>query len=221
MQRYNVTLQGETGLIMHWDNLRWQERLKAWEKDPAKAKTSIKGDDTSPAWRWIGNMYHEAGLVVIPSDNLMTMLREGGAMCPTGKGQTTYKRQTQSGIIIDQSAWPLMVGDKPHTIDANKILAMVDEENFAVHEKTAQEMGFELFTKRAKIAQSKHVRVRPRFEGWQCGGTLTVTNDQITRDVLENIITFAGAYAGLCDWRPSSPRSPGPWGRFTGHITKI
>jgi hypothetical protein len=44
---------------------------------------------------------------------------------------------------------------------------------------------------------------------------LTVLDEQITKDVLRNILVHAGAYAGLCDWRPSSPMAPGSFGKFT------
>jgi hypothetical protein len=41
-------------------------------------------------------------------------------------------------------------------------------------------------------------------------GTLTEFDDTITATVLQNILTAAGRYCGICDWRPSSPKSPGP-----------
>lgn len=84
MQTYKVTIRGETPLLMHHDNLKWVETMKLWELDPANKPISVKGDDRSPAWRWIGNLYVENGAVVIPADNLMTVLREGGARTPTG-----------------------------------------------------------------------------------------------------------------------------------------
>jgi len=65
------------------------------------------------------------------------------------------------------------------------------------------------------------VRVRPRFDNWSCGGTVTVFDDMITTDVLKNILTFAGTYAGLGDWRPSSPKSPGPFGKFTAEVKQV
>jgi hypothetical protein len=215
-RRYSVQLTGQTPLLMHHDNLSWAETMKAWATDPANAKTSIAGDDRSPAHRWIGNLYVEGGVVVMPSDNLMTVLREGGAKCPTGKRGGTYKRQTQSGIVVDQSAWPLLASGK--TVKWSDIEPLIQVADFAQHEATARALGFELFVKRAKIGQAKHVRVRPRFDKWTCAGTLTVFDETITAGVLQNILTFAGAYAGVGDWRPSSPRSPGAFGKFTATV---
>lgn len=215
---YAVELTGATPLLMHNDNLSWADSMSKWGKDPASRKNSIAGDDRSPAWRWIGSLYVENKEVCIPSDNLMTMLREGGARCPTGKKGGTYKRQTQSGIVVNEPAWPI-VGAKGR-IPIAGIEKLIENAEFSEHEAVALGLGFSLFVKRAKIGNSKHVRVRPRFDVWSCAGTLTVFDDTITDDVIANIVTFAGIYGGLCDWRPSSPKSPGSWGKFTATVTR-
>jgi hypothetical protein len=215
-KKYNVTLMGETPLLLHHDNIGWADFLSKWQKDPANKKNSVAGDDRSPAFRWIGNLYVDAGLVCVPSDNLMTMLREGGAKCPTGKRGATFKRQTQSGLVVDQAAWSILVDGQ--SVPYAPFKALVEEEDFAVHEKAAEDHGFSLFVKRARVGQNKHIRVRPRFDDWALQGTITVLDENITREVLQNIITFAGMYAGLGDWRPSSPRSPGVFGRFTAKV---
>lgn len=215
-RQYAVTITGATPLLMHNDNLDWADFLTRWRKDPSNKAASVAGDDRSPAWAWIGSLYIEGGRVAIPADNLMTVLREGGKRCPTGKGKNTFKAQSQSGIVVNESAWPLAVNDQ--VIDARPILAMRDEQDFEVHRSTIDALGFSLFVKRAKIGTSKHVRVRPRFDDWTASGSLTVFDDMITTDVLQNILTYAGAYAGLGDWRPSAPKSPGPWGKFTASL---
>jgi hypothetical protein len=219
--KYQVTITGLSPLLLHWDNLDWADLLKQWATDPANTKDSVPGDDRTPAWRWIGNVYHDEAkeLVILPSDNLMTMLREGGKLCPTGKGQKTFKAQTQSGIIIEQEGWPLLVAS--HAIRYAPILKLQEERSFSVHQAKASAMGFELFVKRAKIGKSKHVRVRPKFRGWTTTGELTVVDEQITESVLQKIITFAGHYAGIGDWRPSSPMSPGIHGRFTAIVKAL
>lgn len=215
-RKYAVELTGVTPMLMHADNLQWAKVMDAWQKDPANRKVSTAGDDRTPAWRWIGSAYVDGGRLVIPADNLMTVLREGGAKCPTGQRGGTYKRQTQSGLVVDQAAWPLIIngGEVPYA----PIKSLIEETDFAKHEAVCAKLGFALFVKRAKVGQSKHVRVRPRFDTWGAAGTITVFDETISKDVLANILTFAGTYAGLGDWRPSSQKSPGPFGKFTAKI---
>lgn len=215
-RNYQVTLTGTTDLLMHQDNLEMDEHVKKWLKVPSNKKNSDPGDDRTPAWKWLGYAYGHGGVFVIPSDNLMTMMREGGAKCPTGKKQESFKRITQSGLMVDNIAWPLLVSG--NTIPWAPFEALLDENDFKVHERMALDHGFELFSKRAKVGAAKHVRVRPRFRNWSTSGTITVFEDLITTDALQMILSNAGTYCGLGDWRPSSPKAPGSFGRFTAEV---
>jgi hypothetical protein len=214
-----VSITGANPLLLHHDNIPWAGVMQQWGTDPANKGKSVAGDDRTPAHRWIGCLYHEAGRLIIPSDNLMTMLREGGARCPTGKRGATFKRQTQSGLMIDQSGWTLTVNGNEIPFDPFKKL--IDEPDFAKHEAAAVKHGFSLFVKRARVGQAKHVRVRPRFDKWEASGTITILDDTITGAVLADILTYGGRFAGLGDWRPSSPKSPGPFGTFTATVKQV
>jgi hypothetical protein len=215
---YKVKLQGVTDMLMHRDNIIWGERIKKWAKDPANKKQSVAGDDRTPAWSWLGYLYHNSGQVVIDSDNIMSMLRDGGKKCPAPTGKGSMKAQTQSGIICNELGWPIQVNGK--NILAEPLLALADEEDFEKHIQTAQENNIELFVKRARVGQAKHVRVRPRFTNWTAEGTVTVVDQQITKAMLEMILTFAGVYCGVGDWRPSSPKSPGQFGQFEAMVSE-
>lgn len=217
-KNYMVKLNGMRDLLMHKDNVQHGERVKRWTKDPANKDISVAGDDRSPAWTWIGYLYEDSGKIVLDSDNLMTMLREGGAQVATGKGKKTFKAQSQSGIIVNEIGWPLIVDGRE--INYEPIKSLLNENDFEKHQQLAEELGITLFIKRAKIGTSKHIRVRPRFSNWQAAGTITVTDAMLTKSVLRDILTFAGARCGLCDWRPSS-KTPGQFGTFTAEIEEI
>lgn len=218
-RRYAVTLIGETPLLMHSDDVEWADTLHAWRHDPANKKISVAGDDRSPAFTWVGYTYHEGNRVIMPSDNLMTTFRNGGAMVPTGKGNKTFKAQTQSGIVVNEYGWELLANGKP--VPWDQIKELINESDFEKHKAVALSLGFELFVKRAALAPGrKNVRVRPRFDNWSCSGTLTVLDPAITTEVLTTIITYAGVYSGLCDWRPSS-KTPGSFGKFRAEVKEI
>jgi len=214
MKQYQITLNGLTPLLMHNDNLAFTEKVQKWCKAPENKAYSIAGDDRTPPWTWIGYLYHDGKHIGINSDNLMTMLREGGAKVLTGKGKETYKKPTQSGIMIDQQQWQILLNGNPIPIE--KIKKLIGNTDFADHVETAESLGFELLVKRAKIGRSKHIRVRPMFREWQAVGSLTVIDDEISgipKEVLQTILNQSGAVCGLCDWRPSSPNS-GTFGKF-------
>jgi len=220
MRRYHVTLTGLTPLLMHWDNIDWADLLDAWKADPANKNASKAGDDRTPAWRWIGYTYHDGQHVAIPSDNLMTCLREGGAMVPVpgGKGGKTFKTQTQTGITTGEPAWKLTI--PAGLVPIADIEALTTVSDFSAHKAAVSQLGFSLSVKRAKIGTAKHVRVRPRFDAWVATGSLAVIDDQITEPVLRDILTYAGRFKGLGDWRPSSPK-PGTYGMFSAEVREI
>lgn len=220
-RKFAIRIIGSTPLLLHYDNISWSERMKAWASNPANRDKSLAGDDRTPAYRWAGCLYEDNGILVIPADNIMTVIREGAKRCPLGRGKGTFKSQSQSGIIVDQAAWPILVDGK--TIPFKPIQKIIgdDDSTFEQNEALAASLGFTLFVKRAKIGMAKHVRVRPRFDTWESNGTVTVLDDQITDTVVGDIFVLAGMYSGLGDWRPSSPKSPGPFGKFNCEITPV
>ena len=217
MKEYAVTIEGQTPLLMHWDNIEWADQMSKWKDDPRNKKTSKAGDDRTPAWRWIGSTYHDGKVVAMPSDNLMRAIMEGGAMVPVpgGRSGKTFKSQTQSGMMVAEPYWSIDAGHGP--ISWADIRAMMQVEDFSRHQEIVADMGFSLFVKRAKIGQSKHIRVRPRFDNWTISGRVNVWDTQITKDVLLEILNFAGRYKGLGDWRPGG-KTPGSYGMFAASI---
>ena len=214
---YQVKITGKTPLLMHSDNIAWADQMDEWKDSAENKKGSKAGDDRSPAWRWLGCVYHDDNCIVIPSDNISRCIMEGGAMVPVpgGKSGKTFKAQSQSGMMTGEATWPLLIDGKP--IDVKKVLALKKEDSFSEHRKAVEKLGFVLFMKRAKIGQAKHVRVRPRFDKWSIEGTIVVWDDQITEGALREILDYAGRYKGLGDWRPGG-KTPGPQGMFSAEV---
>lgn len=220
MKRYSIVITGETPLIMHQDNISFSEKVTAWAKDPANKGNSVAGDDRTPAWTWIGYTYHDGKELGMPSDNLMTMLREGGAKL-NKKGKETFKKQTQSGIMLDQQQFQLLIGGKP--VPVASLRDLIGNNTFTDHIDAAEKLGFELLVKRAAVGRAKHVRVRPMFRDWTLVGSLTVLDEEmsgLTKPIIEQILTLSGAMCGLGDWRPSSGSS-GTFGRFTATVKEM
>lgn len=224
MVRYEIELTGTTPLICHADNLAFSEKIRAWQKAPENKELSQAGDDRSPAWTWIGYTYHDDKNLTMSADNLATCIREGGAKVPTGnkKGDKSYKKLSQSGIVLDTPEYELLVGGKH--IPLAPIRELIGENDFFRHMEVAEELGFELFVKRAKVMMSKHVRVRPLFRDWVVRGTITILDEDLfglSQDIVQMIFNQAGTFCGLGDWRPGSPKSPGFYGKFATKLHKI
>lgn len=220
MRTYRITITGVSPLLFHADNIEWADEMRRWREDPKNRSKSVAGDDRSPAHTWLGCLYHDERQVGIPADNLMRCFMEGGAQVPVpgGRNGKTFKAQTQSGMVIVEEYWPLLINGK--TVPVDRLLALRKEEDFDAHVTAVRAAGFSLLVKRAKIGASKHVRVRPRFTNWSAAGTLQVWDDLLKVSPLTDIVRLAGSNKGLGDWRPSS-RTPGPYGRFSAEIAEL
>lgn len=215
--RASFELTGEMPLLMHWDNIEGGDQLKAWRQATENKNQSVPGDDRSPAWTWHTYLYTDGEYVTMPQDNIMAALMNGGAQIILKK-QKTYKELSQSGILIATEHCEFSF-DGGKRLSTSQLMELRDLP-YAKQAEAAQNMGFRLFCKRAGVNKSKHVRVRPRFETWTVKGELQVISPDLPFDTLVAIFGYAGR-AGLCDWRPSSPKRPGPYGMFTAKLKQL
>lgn len=219
MKKVRVEITGTTPLLMHADNIDFADEMDAWKNNPKNKGSSKAGDDRTPPWRWVGclNYDHPAtGVVTIPSEYIMRSIMGGAAEVPTGKGKKTFKAQSQSGLLCEEFHWPLAIDGK--AIPMKAISQCRDLETFKENVAAADALGFSLFTKRAKIGASKHIRVRPRFDKWSIAGQILIIDKEIKVETLQQILDISGRLKGLGDWRPGAP-TPGPFGMFTAKVS--
>jgi len=214
--KFKFTLNGKTPLLIHSDDVIAGDRLQQWRKDPTNKKSSVAGDDRSPAWSWMTYLYHDNNVLTVPTDNLARCMVLAGTQI-TLKKQTTMKSVAASGLFIHEIDMPI-VGPMG-TVPLSKIVA-IEDMSFAEQVNAVRSLGFDLFVKRAKVGTSKHVRVRPRFNQWSLSGVIEITCPDIREEHLRQMFEIAGTYKGLCDWRPSSP-TPGKFGTFTSVVEKL
>lgn len=226
---YQFELVGIMPLIMHADDIEAGERLQAWRKNPQNKRNSEAGTDWSPAWTWHTYLYTDGKHIAMPQANIAVAIR-GGAAQIVMKKQKTFKEASQSSLMIGAEYCDFFCGGriefgkdgKRVHIDKHQVPVSFLEE---IHDlpraeqvELCAEKGIDLWAKRAKVGMSKHVRVRPRFKSWSVRGIITVFEDAlISRDTLQQFLDLAGR-SGLCDWRPSSPKSCGPFGTFQARI---
>lgn len=224
----NFTLTGITDLLMHKDDVEAndelreeREAIKAADAKPGNKKgLSVAGDDRSPPWTWMTYLYHDDESIAMPSDNIMSTLKWAATKMPMpgGKANANLKQVSQSGILIDTPFCAFA--------DDGKRIAMADVlklkgRTFSEQKKAVQKMGFDLLVKRAAVNNKKHVRVRAQFRRWQVAGSLLVSDGSISFPILAEMFDLAGDRSGLCDWRPSSKMSSGPYGRFRAELKQV
>lgn len=214
---FSFELTGVTPLLFHADDIDGSDLLQAWRKHPDNKGKSVAGDDRSPPWTWFTYLYSDGEHLCMPSANIMTAIRQAAAKIIMKK-QTTFKAASQSGLMILDELCEFH-GPKGQVRYAD--LLKFKEEGFATHSERVKALGFRLDCKRAPVGSSKHIRVRARFDDWTVKGTVEVTDDTITPAILTQMFDLAGKYSGLGDWRPSSPKSPGPFGRFSAKLKEI
>lgn len=212
-------LKGVTDLLMHRDDVEASDEVAAMLKMP-EYKGAPKGDDRVPPWKWQTYLYSDGSHIAFPTQNISAALRVAGAKWRL-KGSTTYKRVTQSGILFldEYATFGVLDGNGNLThFDVASIESLRDL-SFGNQKKAVREMGFDIDVRRAPVGRTKHVRARPRFSNWVVKGDMIVTDPELMGDLdgvpmISHIFNTAGDQCGLGDWRPSSPKSPGPYGRF-------
>jgi hypothetical protein len=201
---------------MHHNNIEQRDRLEETRK---RMRGGKPGDDRSPPDTWKSYLYvsDETNKICIPTENLLAALLLGG-MKVKMSGKETYKTHSQR-IAFDRLDYDLVIGSG--TIDKSSIESIQGE--YLEHADAVRALGFRLQVKPASVGTTKHIRVRPLFAQWSVTGTFEIEADDASilgLSALRDIFTATGRLVGLGDWRPSSPKRPGQYGRFVAEIDR-
>lgn len=184
-----------------------------------KMKGGKPGDDRSPPETWKAYLYisEETGNVCMPTENLLACLLAGGVKVKVS-GKETLKTHSQR-VGFDRLDYDLLVNGK--TISKADVDEISGE--FGEHAVAARELGFRLHVKSVTVGTAKHIRVRPMFANWSLSGAFEIEDEDanvLGLTALRDLFTACGRLAGLGDWRPSSPKKPGQYGRFTAEVQR-
>lgn len=216
MQGFKFQIQGVTALIMHSNDVEARDGIEAIRK---RMKGGKPGDDRSPPESWKGYLYtsEDTGNICIPSENLLACLLGGGTKVKVG-GKETLKSHSQR-VGFDRLDYDLMVNGKAI---AKTLVDKVTGE-FGEHAAAARKLGFRLHVKPCTVVNSKHIRVRPIFSNWSLSGNFEIEDEDATvlgLTPLRDLFAACGRLVGIGDWRPSAPKRPGQYGRFTATVER-
>jgi hypothetical protein len=187
---YEVKIVGTRPIIFNRDTLLEieTETKKEDAQELAKKKESLR-DKEDRIWRTRAYSNSE-GKLFIPSDNIHESLKEGckywGQKIP-GERNKTYTDPITSAVLCTDIAL-----EHP-------------EERFV------DIADLKPFIKTVNINDSKIIKIRPMLTSWQGTFFLESIDARLTLSVLKTVITFAGAYKGICDWRQKYGRYKLAW----------
>jgi hypothetical protein len=136
--------------------------------------------------------------IVIPAEMLSSTLKKGSSSVDVKRG-----RKWWSGITVMDDA-PLQVEGLPKWDELH-------EHSEFVHRCMARDAN-----------GGPQPRYRPIFREWSATIPVEIDTDMLDKNTLETVFKATGRAIGLGDWRPSSPKNPGKYGRFSvERITEI
>lgn len=181
MNTFKVVIKGVTPYMQH----RMDDlKLEAWEKKrgPIHERPDVVHDD---AVRAEYHCYRSAdGPCYIPSDQIRGALIAAGSYV---KAKVGGRSKSMKQIVA--------------------AMFMVSQEQIVIPE-------YDAIDKRSAVNRNIKARVivvRPRWNEWAAEFTLSVDEDSITIETIQQIIEYAGKYVGIGSFRPTNN---GLFGRF-------
>ncbi|MEE9581093.1 MAG: hypothetical protein V3V74_07255 [Nitrosomonadaceae bacterium] len=188
MKRVEVMINGITPLMCN----RFTE--EAQQKATNRTTTSLAGNKGTPKEQAAQRLYVSAdGTPMIPNMNLFSCIIDGGKFFKMGKSKITTLKSSiiPACVSIDELEIPI-----------------ISKDGWEVDQRPV----------RNPSTGGRYLTYRPRFENWRLGFTLEIDTEDITIDLVREIVDAAGKKIGLGDFRPSCK---GPFGKFVVNHWKI
>lgn len=182
----NVTIRGTSELLLH--------RYAPDTVSNPKTRNTVVADYSD---EWVKGTYftdsNDKGNVILPWQNIMASIFDGAKGERMGKIYLTRVVHTSLKVLTPENE--ILINGEPVTKE------MIENKGW-LHFSGAVVSGRRVDRTRTKLPT-----------GWECSFDFNYSEpfkSQTARAMIEN----AGSRAGIGDWRPSSPKKPGPYGTF-------
>lgn len=193
-QYFNVSIRGlAPGLLMSNGQMADPQNWYYLRAQDLRGKVAAGEEVERQIVRYhiTGRLYvNAAKQVVLPSEMFSAVLRKGATSVNLKNG-----RKWWAGLTVTDDA-PLIVDDLPAWDE------MHADDRF-VHRCMARD-----------AKGGPQPRYRPYFRRWAAVVPVEIDPTALDKNTLEAIFRAAGRSVGVGDWRPSSPKNPGKYGRF-------
>lgn len=183
MKTLKVTLTGTAPLIMHSDRAAIPgSDENRYLKELSGKRKKTEEDHVELAYRefFVGLYINDELGPYLPADNLLKALVEAGQKFKQGK-------IVKSAVIVDH--------DMSLKYDGPRDAESLWEKKFYLQ-------------KTVVVQRNRVARTRPMFTDWSVDADITFDEDMIDLADVKKLLSVAGSYIGLCDFRPK-------YGRFT------
>jgi hypothetical protein len=191
-----LKIQGISGLLMH-------NPAGSMTRDTTTASRSGKSIPTSDA-EALNSLYVDSGdtrvdpaearQLYLPADALReaSLIASKSFRDRTRRGNASYEQRFSASVFLGTDRFPLVRA-------TGSGLITTDPADWVVH------------TKRAVVQGQGIMRSRALITDWACTGEFEYDTDTITPEEIAMIVTQAGKFPGVLDYRPGKK---GPFGRF-------
>jgi len=173
----HVKVRGMSPLLQH-------RFIFSDEKDDNK----VTGGQKDYSQEWKASLYYDDTLGIYqPAVHIeAAMITAAASEKIAGKGNKTYKDMFKAAVFVTPEKIPHgITGDLDGLVKKGRLL--VDRQRVTINKAAVE-------------------RLRPRFEEWELSFDIEVHSDQISAAVVKKILTHAGAYIGIGDFRPKFGR---------------
>ena len=172
---YEVEIRGLDGILFN----KMPDLSQPKENAPDQGKiTPLEKEQ----FTWREKAYTEDGTVYCPGENIHECMKEAskywGQRIP-GEGKKTYTDVIAKAVIVENMYFGV---SSEQLIPFGK----------AVNGNPS----------RGKKSGAKVYKIRPLLRPWAGKFLIHVFDGRLTVEVLRVILTYAGTFIGLCDWRP-------------------
>ena len=187
LQRYEVTFEGISPLLMHRFSEAKLEQIRT-KKKPAKMASSLEPREEAQEY-----LYElKKGVYFIPAENFLSCSIEAGRHVRLeGKKMISTKNDTQLFAFFELEGGELILQ----------------------HPNKKKKLSWEVDRRRAVNPNDGNpvCAIRPRFDNWSFTAIFVVDLDEIDIAKIRELLDKAGRRVGIGSFRP---QKKGPYGRF-------
>lgn len=177
-QTIELEITGIGGMLM--------DKMPDMSISKSEQKNQVKEDPIEKENRlWRTKLYVEGTNLIVPGENLHECMKEAAkywGMTIPGEGKKTYTDVIKSAVVVENIYLNISPNDKDNIVPLGK---MVNGN-----------------PSKGKSSGCKVYKIRPLVQNWKGTCILHIFDARLTESVLRTILSYAGTFKGLCNWRP-------------------